>query len=100
MDQPGLSKVASYHHHQILQAEAPDTAAAIPTRTVNHKESMRTEVIPMDHPANKEDVLIRSPILIHKMTLIFLMDRKLEETTKPKRKSPITVISRIFIEAV
>jgi hypothetical protein len=65
MDQPGLSKAAYYQHHQAWQAEAQGTAAANPVRTVNHREPMRTEVIPIDRPANKEDILIRSPILIH-----------------------------------
>jgi hypothetical protein len=102
MDQPALSKVVSYQHHQVPQVEAPGTAAAaIPTRTVNQKKFMRTETILMDRPATREDVPIQSLVLIHEMILTFLVNRKqLEVTTKPKRKFPMTVISRIFIEAV
>jgi hypothetical protein len=51
-------------------------------------------------PSEKEDVPIRSPMLIQEMILIFLVNGKLEVMTKPKLKFPMTVISRIFIEAV
>jgi hypothetical protein len=100
MGQHGLNKVASYPLLQIPQMEAHDAVAVTQTRTVNCKRLVETVAISTDHPAIKENV----PILSHMPTLslisIYPEDHKVEVMTKPKRKVPTTVISRIFTKAV
>jgi hypothetical protein len=61
---------------------------------------VETAAIPTDHPTLKENVPILSHVLTLSLIPIYPEDHKAEVMTKPKRKVPTTVISRIFTKAV
>jgi hypothetical protein len=100
MDQNGPKRMESYLLLQILQVQVHDTAAATQTKTANRMRIVEAMEIPMDHPAVQESF----PILSHLPSLLQIPilpeNHKAEVMTKPKRKVPITVISRIFTKAV
>jgi hypothetical protein len=80
--------------------EVHDPVVVIRTRTVNHKRFVGTVAIPTDHPTIKENVPILSHVPILNLIPICLEGHKAEVMTKPKRKVPTMVISRIFTKVV
>jgi hypothetical protein len=100
MDQPGLNKVVCYQHHQVPEVAALSTVAVTQLRTVKRKRFVKMEVIQMDRPVNQENVPIRSHVPVLNLILICPRGHKVEVMTKPKRKIPTVVISRIFTKAV
>jgi hypothetical protein len=80
--------------------EAHDAVAVTQTKIVNRRRFVEAVAIPTNHPTIKENVPILSHVAIHNMISICPVNHKTEVMTKPKRKVPTMVTSRIFTKAV